>query len=414
MTDLLSNVGRFAYGLAGLGLYLGFRGRPPARRAFLPGLWMATRIGGFLLLYVFLGLGAPTDTHATYLPQAHAAIAGQVPYRDFNSSFGPLFPFLLAGLTLVRDSPFIFIVAAMLAEGALLLLWSRLGPRLVPPDSSRRALFAYVCCVLPFNTVIMGQDELWIALLLTVTLLLVDRGRWIAAGALTGFALPATKFTSLLMWPFLARGSRNPWRFLALAAAVAAPFYAWIALAGGDILAPIRFEGSLVTNGNLPFLGSLIAPSLFLGRTAGIAGAAVLSCLLGVWFLRSRRLDPADTKATLVAITVAELAFLLLFRKSYHSYLAVVYPALCLLMAARLPRWLPALLILGTLSVTQQSYFFRIMDGGTATSWRLAGSSAGQWLFVLTDLLCVLGYLALGVALVRAAFRSSADGAAPA
>ena len=48
------------------------------------------------------GLGS--DAHRHYVPQALRVLDGEIPYRDFRTSYGPLFPFLVAPGLLLEES----------------------------------------------------------------------------------------------------------------------------------------------------------------------------------------------------------------------------------------------------------------------------------------------------------------------
>ncbi|MFP5287331.1 MAG: hypothetical protein ACLGI9_16450, partial [Thermoanaerobaculia bacterium] len=80
--------------------FLLLRGRPAEvrfyRRAVL--LASAAKIAGCALLYALAPqLNLWSDATRHYLPQTVRVLAGQVPYRDFESSYSPLFQALLAG-----------------------------------------------------------------------------------------------------------------------------------------------------------------------------------------------------------------------------------------------------------------------------------------------------------------------------
>lgn len=407
MIDLLSNFGRAAFGVLGLAVFLWARKRDSVPNWFWCLFWLATRVGAGVLLFAVLGLPAPTDATSTYILQARGALAGQLPYRDFDSSFAPLFPIVLSSFVRVWNSAIVFVVVAILAEGLTLVCWLAFGPRVFPARAAHLGLAACVCSPLLFNTAIMGQDEVGVALLLSLLVIILHHERWLAGAIGSALMLLTTKFTSLLFLPFLAWRSGRLFTFAAVVAAVVGPVYAWYAQVGADIFVPLRFEGGLFTNGNVFFLasyfGSFYVSDPAFGRIS-LLGLITLLAVLFMYFIRFRR---PDTSNLATALVVAQLIFLLLFKKSYHTYLVMVMPLLCFQLATRRPAALPWLLVLATMSVIQQSLFFRQLGFADLSAWHWATAPWSQRLFVVADAGMVAGYAAITALLLGSAPESS-------
>lgn len=224
---LFVNYGRYAYGLAGLLLFWRRKKISAGFRWLWPAFWVGSRVGGALPLFGMLPLPAPTDTADSCIVQAHGAMAGQLPRRDFDRSFAPLLPLVLAAFSAVWNSPYGFVVAAIVIEAVLLLVWRCFGPQLAPPETCELALAAYLCSALPFNAALMGQDEIGVGLVLP------HRESWRGAAVGSGGMLLITKFTSVLYLPFLAWRSRHEWRFALIFALVALPCYLGLQQQGG-------------------------------------------------------------------------------------------------------------------------------------------------------------------------------------
>lgn len=401
LTDALSNVGRVAYGLLGLVVFLWWRRRDQVPRWFWPAVWAATRVGGVVLLFGILRLPAPTDTSETYLHQAQGASQGLLSYRDFSTSMAPLAPYVLALVYRIWSTPYVFVIAACLIEGLLLWLWYRSPPNIASPKAVRIGLGAYLCSALPFTTAVMGQDEIAIALLVGLLFVALDKGAWRVAAVGTGILLLTTKFTSLLFVPFLAWRSGHLFTYATVTFLIATPVNAAFHFAGADLLAPLRFEGSLFTNGNLPFLLSYFSPDWVqdspLGRAVTLLFVGLFFALCLHYWLRRRPTTPAAFEG----IILAQLLLLMIVKKSYHTYLMLVMPALMVLVAERCPRWMPWLLVLTTASVTQQSVYFRLMKYTDLSVWSWTLAPWYERLFVSLDVVMVAGYCALIVALLR-------------
>jgi len=93
-----------------------------------PVLWFGLTYGltriAFLILVVRLFGHVSSDLSGYFLTQARAAAEGLVPYRDFHSSYGPLFPCLLAAATRLLQGPagiFALFLAADLGVAFLLV-----------------------------------------------------------------------------------------------------------------------------------------------------------------------------------------------------------------------------------------------------------------------------------------------------
>src|SRR5690242_13250064 len=92
---------KLAIGVAGTALGAAVASSPrlhaPSNRRFTLiafALGAAARLGVYALVFLVLGYAPHSDVGAHYWPQAKHALLGHVPYRDFASSYAPLFPYV--------------------------------------------------------------------------------------------------------------------------------------------------------------------------------------------------------------------------------------------------------------------------------------------------------------------------------
>src|SRR5579871_1849121 len=118
----------------------------------LPGLWLLTRrqletwterdflirtvvlqivpaVVLFVGLYVIGHQEVTSDVPNFYMPPAKLTLSGQIPLRDFPSSYAPLFPFFGAALLWIWNSGKIFVLFDIVLNALSLLLWHSVATR---------------------------------------------------------------------------------------------------------------------------------------------------------------------------------------------------------------------------------------------------------------------------------------------
>ncbi|HEV2105424.1 MAG TPA: hypothetical protein VGU27_06795, partial [Candidatus Eisenbacteria bacterium] len=197
------------------------RGRPGLAGGLT---WALTRALPAALLWGVAGF-ASLDLRATLLPQAHAALAGGVPYRDYASAFSPLLPPLLAATTLVAGRlgpPLLFLAADLAAWRALAAGEGEAG----------EAAWAYVAMPVVWYPLIRYQDGGALgAMFVALAFVAMRRGRAAAAGLALAGGLLFTR--PLFLLPALACLLGAPAGRRRMAAWAAAP----VALVGAVLLA---------------------------------------------------------------------------------------------------------------------------------------------------------------------------------
>ncbi|UCD75575.1 MAG: hypothetical protein JSV91_01405, partial [Phycisphaerales bacterium] len=115
-------LGKFAIAIAcGVAMVIALHLRPLqelSRRQF--DRWslafiILSRLGLFIAVYFVLGEDTQSDVNA-YFEQGTAVLDGQVVYRDFDSSYGPLFAYLAAGVLAIWTSAKALVATSIIIE----------------------------------------------------------------------------------------------------------------------------------------------------------------------------------------------------------------------------------------------------------------------------------------------------------
>lgn len=381
--------------------FLLLRGRPAEvrfyRRAVL--LASAAKVAGCVLLYTFAPqLNLWSDATRHYLPQTLRVLAGQVPYRDFESSYSPLFQALLAGPVSLWSSVGAVVLTMLALDFAALWIYVR-RPGADPVRTWRAAFLYSLSPVAVYWVAVTGYNGPAVALAAVAALVLAERGRPWLAGTVAALGFLSSKLLAVLFWPGVAAWSREGFwkRTLPMALSLAAVLL--LPLAGFDTLQPVRREALTVSTGNLWSLLRLAAPGVEHTLAWKVLPPLAFLAAFAALFLAFQRKGDArpedrfDTSAALIAAT--SLAFMLLSRKSYTIY-AGMFLLLAVHTLARdgrtLLRHLPALTWLGGVTT---------LEVDVAELWKQNGDAAGI-LFAI-DLLLVLAYLDLLAGCTRAA-----------
>ena len=85
-----------------------------------------------------------TDLPAFYVPEAHAVMRGLVPYRDFDSSYAPLNPYLDALVLKLRDSPLSILFFQIVCDILSVPFWIRFLRRCMHESTVRKTAMLYL------------------------------------------------------------------------------------------------------------------------------------------------------------------------------------------------------------------------------------------------------------------------------
>jgi hypothetical protein len=338
-------------------------------RSFARLAWVSlvlTRVSVFVFLYLILGYAVPSDVPAAYYPEAKAALAGKLVYRDFFSTYAPLFPYICAIPVKFWDSTKSIVLFAIVVELVSLPVWVKVLASQFSDRTIRTALILYVFSPLLMSTVaIAGQNHVWISPFLAGGLYLLKKRRDLWAGVLLGLCVVSTKFMALIFVPVLWLLARRPKPFLVGVTVMSGAVLGAFRLSGADVLLPFRFQRSLgqESSGNVPYVLSLvglpIGSPLYVATAAGLMTAG---CLL-LWIYRSRMSNNVLMRCGLPLLFVIVM---LLSKKAYTGYWACVFVPLCLLWSEQYGSRLAAVLAFAGWGITatlEPTLYFRWVYG---------------------------------------------------
>lgn len=250
--------------------------------------WLATRVAFGALLWGALGHSG-VDQLAFFLPQAKAALAGGLPYRDFASAYGPLFaPLLGVAVRALGDAgPFVlFLLADFVTWRALV----------AADEEEGEAPWAWAALpMIWYFTVRYAQDEALGAMFVALAWGALRNRRPAFAGLALGLGVVATKpLFALLVVPFaLAAPSRRV--VLGAAPAPVLLVYGGLLALGAPIAQPFTLEGGNFGVG--PTLWRV--PVVLAGFDPGIVGwlPFALLALVGAALLARRNASIPDHAA---------------------------------------------------------------------------------------------------------------------
>ncbi len=339
------------------------RAKQAARWLGVPTWWILTRVLPWIVIYFVAGFTVQSDVATTFWPQARGIVDGGLPYRDFESFFGPLFPCLIALPLLVWKDPRAIILFLSLLEAMTAALTLRAAR--VDRDSPERVRLLAIYFLAPgplLLAVVGGQEDflLWTGGLLLW--LAYARKRDFRTGLLTVactlltkplFVIPAAAFFGL---------SRRRWRFLAgaLPASLVVLFALW-QLTGREFLRVLSQSGNVSPPNIWIWLHWLSAGFIPIEHPAFSLAMLGLVTVFGlVYFARYATKIEGSQRYFFAAWTVLFVVSLLLNLKSLGAYVAYFsLPALILFHQTRDRLALAAWFVLGTLAPIESSLWYR-------------------------------------------------------
>jgi hypothetical protein len=353
------------------------------------------------------------------MPASRATLAGQVPFRDFALSYAPLFGYVGAALVFVWNSGKAFALFAILLNAFALVWWHRAAATHFERSAARNCTVLYATSGHVLVQALLGTNQAWISAGLAASAMLIARERSMSSGLVQAIAACATKVLAHLFWPvmWICAPRRFRW-MLAAALPTAALYAAFVAIgAGPGLLYPLRYEGELISPGNLPYLLNLVVGS------AGSYERLIYDCLalvaLGattVWlYMKAQMMSPASRRRLLLAgLALTGTIFMLFSKKSFTGYVIfVMYPVLLMLVIG-LADWrarVGFLLAFNVWLVAEPSLWFYFKANGlTLRNWLQTGNVAAALGFAAFDATLLAFYVYLAWLSVRAV-RTTVAGA---
>lgn len=363
-------------------------------------IFAASRLGLFFLLFVVLHFAVRGDVIGYYFPQAKAVSAGQIIYRDFHSSYAPLFGYINSAAIHLWKSPAAIILLAILIECAAYIFWIRISRSYFDDATHRAAALLYLTSPISIQFVAVdGQNNVLILFFIALALIYLRRNHSFAVGLALGLCFLSTKFLVVLFLPLFFSAVRKKLSYLLGFVIPVIPVYAALLLLHAPILQPLQEEGSLRGPSNLPYLldtfsGRLLPSPLLDGVTAIVLLSAAGWCY---WLIQRSR--AAGRAVPLVAMGTGLLIVLLctFSKKSWPNYLIIGLYPLCFVAAIRGYRWMVMLTALSVVAVTEHSYWATLLDSIQSNVYRAQLFSgdrlASVYLLLLISLLIGYGCL---------------------
>jgi hypothetical protein len=205
------------------------------------------------------------------------------------------------------------------------ILWIRVAEQWFSEEVVRAATVLYLFSPLVvLDSSVAGQNQVWISLMLAISMGQLIRVREWLSGIVMGLASIAVKVLAALFAPVLWFGAKRRlgWTigFLLTLGLALVP----LAAIGGNVLFPLQNQGKAISSGNLPFL--LSATGLDIARHSTSLNAVGISTLLGMLILAHRRYSNCREAWRLVP-WISFMAFLLVFCSKKREPIICVLPS---------------------------------------------------------------------------------------
>ena len=369
---------------------------------------MATYIGVFLILR----LQPRGDIPAFYWDNATAILRGLLPYRDFSTSYAPLHPYLDALAIRLWHTPLSIILLAVCVEFLLLPIWLRLGRSFFSEHEIRTAALLYVTSAVSLQFVtIDGQDNVIIATLLALAVLLLHKNRALASGATFGLSAVSFKFLPLVYAPlFFFSSVHRRWRWAAGLALPVGLIYGAFAAKHLAIFSPLTLEGSFKSAGDLPYLVEAVLGITVPSRIWDTLTLAVLGVILALVARVMQNGTPALRLRVLTfGMAALTLGIIVFAKKSWPPYLMLALFPICLLIPAASKLKTIAFAFFGVIAVVSPSYWATVLHQFTALEFHqgLLAHQKSCLFFFAQQLLLILGYIWLLIESLRQILASS-------
>jgi hypothetical protein len=378
--------------------------------AFISFVWLVTRPGLFVLVFLLLRMDVVSDVVGGYYPEGHHVMAGETVYRDFDCPYAPAFPYLIQAILRIDDSPKAIVFTSILTEGIALFLWSSAIRRAWDLRTYRRMTLLYVFSVLIIiDVALAGQNQIWVASLLGAAVYFVTRDRRLLSAFAAGLPVVLVKILPLIYLPAILKFRCKGLYTAAVALALPVCVYAVLLANGINALQPLKLQGSLITSGTLPYLLTAVIPQdgafALLSRAIPFGALLVLSAY---FFFRGGELTARQVVFRLAIIT---LAVPLVSPKFSTNYMVMAFFPICAIAASEVPGVRSALFfgLFNLVAALEPSLWFRWLHGEEHYSrlpevWtrvQRTGDVPFLWLFLALELVLIAQY----VYYLRAAFR---------
>jgi hypothetical protein len=273
-------------------------------------------------------LNRNSDAALFYFPGTLKFLSGQVPYRDFNTSYSVLFyPFISSPVFLWRSLGAI-VLSMLLIETVMIFTYLY---RSYKKDFDNRWIVAFLYCFSPISfywVAMTGYNGVIITLFVMLALIFAEDGKAISTSISMALSFLCCKLLAILAWPGIIFYTHRAWMKMMILPAMLLTFLALLPLISIDILLPIKLEFFQTTSGNLWYLVSIVFPGLkksWAWQVLPILSFAVAFMPLFILYLREHMIDTEDRFDRATAfIATTNLLFMIFSKKSYTFYMPMM------------------------------------------------------------------------------------------
>lgn len=283
----------------------------------------------FLAIYLIIPeLNRTSDANHFYLPQTLFFLEGGLPYRDYQSSYSPLFPVLLAPFVKLWPAAGAVVLLMVILDTLLVGLYLWRGRNQHDPHRWQVAYLYTFSPIVIYWTTLTGYNSIIIAFFGLLGLLWAERGKQVWSGVAAALGFLFSKLLMVLLWPAVVFFAAAGWWKRAMPLVALIGLLSILYLNGYNILQPIQSEVGDHTSGNLIFLLLPLFPNLaettwWNALPLVLFGLAFLPLWLGYWRAGQDNQGQAfDNAAAFAAITC--LLFMIVSKKAYTFYLPML------------------------------------------------------------------------------------------
>lgn len=301
---------------------------------------------GLLSVYIFIffiyKFPITGDVVNFFIPQGIQALSGQIPNRDFSSSYMPLFPYITGAIYSMYEDEHILGLFFTLCMCVFAFLFPVFLRQMQIFEASQKVLLinGFLNSAIWVLGVGYQQDELYTILLLGLLFITFNRKLDFLTGIITGFVLLLTKITTVIFWlPFFLLSNKKS-EFVAGLGFSTIPIMGLFIALGFSPTRMLAQENTAVVPPSL-ITNFQVIPSIYLFLHSNplvpyFINMVILG-LIGVFVLKKK---PSRSPLNLLNLTTAIwLLFILLSLKSLTSYRILVIPLIPFILEVYRQRW---------------------------------------------------------------------------
>lgn len=327
-------------------------------------LWGLFRLVPYIGIYLVGHLNAQSDVIGYFWPQAIDASQNHIVYRDFESHYGPLFPYVLSVAVRLWHDPRAIVLLMVLVEGITLVITCYAFGHKLNETDIRYSAFLYLLSPAPFILVLLGgQEDVWLWTFGVLVVWFVVREKTLQAAAAGIVGLAATKALFIIPLVAIVFGTRRRFTFLAALVIFGTFVFAplWF-LVGNKLFMPLQ-ESSQISPPNIWFIVNAILNGIVpLGTPllsfVLLSVVAALGCAF-FWF--HREVIQSSVAGHAIGWIFLFNCLMLLSPKSLGNYVTIFLMPLTFVMVLKRDRWAMWLSLgLSELASVQPSLWYRL------------------------------------------------------